>query len=172
MILISPQPFCQAVKRQLVTLGRNCLLKSSVQRRCPPINSCLLDDPWKVTDHPEESITIFKFERDWVLMLSEPMLKVNKSTVITMSFAEKGWKCNCCSYTVHERCVFEFKSPCTANRRACECFSRIIPVNHLFHFELGTQFFTPIFSSTLITIFVCLSVKSLSRRYLGWPGAR
>ena len=44
VIMIFPQLFCQTVKHALVTLERNFLPKSSVQRRLSPINSCLLDD--------------------------------------------------------------------------------------------------------------------------------
>ena len=37
----------------------NCLSKSSVQWEFRPISSCPPDDPRKVTDHPEQSPTVF-----------------------------------------------------------------------------------------------------------------
>ena len=81
-------------------------------------------------------------------------------------FAEKDWKHNRCSYTVHERYVFDSRSLSTANKKACDCFSHMV-LCHCFHLELGTYFFTPNFISTLITNFVQSTVFGLARRPVG-----
>ena len=126
LIMIFPQLFCQNVKRELLTLKRNRVLKFSVQRRLSPINSCLLDDPWNVTNLPEQSRKTFDIEQDWALMLAETKLNVSRRlfmtskkifrnwevgqpTAMAFLFTEMDWKRNCCSYTVHECYVFEFK---------------------------------------------------------------
>ena len=84
-ILILRLLFCQTVKRQLVTLKKNCPLNTSVQRQLCPNISCLLDDPWKVTDHTEHSPTTLEIGHDWVLMLAETVLKVSKRSVSTLN---------------------------------------------------------------------------------------
>ena len=39
------------------------------------------DDPWKVTDHQEQSPTTLETRHNWLLLLAETMLKVNKRSV-------------------------------------------------------------------------------------------
>ena len=157
VIMISPQLFCQTVKRQLMIFGQNCLPKSSVQRGFHPIPWCRFDDPWEATDHPEESPTTFKNQtrlsvdalRDDALCDKTAVFdskidfckwKLGQSTAMPLSFAEKDWKGNCCSYTVDERYVFDIRSLCTANRRACECFSRIMLLSTSFTWKLVYNF--------------------------------
>ena len=63
----------------------NWLTKCSVQRWLSPINPCLVDDPWNVTQLPEQSPTTFKIEHHRALMLVETMLRVNKRSFLTLN---------------------------------------------------------------------------------------
>ena len=92
--------------------------------------------------------------------------QVGESIAMPLSFAEKDWKRDCCSYTVHERYVFEFESLYGIQKGLWMFFSYHASLPLL---SLGTRdtIFNPCFLSTLITNFVQSTVFRLTRRPVG-----
>ena len=182
--MISPQLFCQIVKRELVTLGWNCLPKSSFQRRLSPIDWCLLDDPWNVTPLPERSPTTFENELDWALMLAETLLKVSRWTngqfwLWISFFASEKWDskllCYFCSLKRIENIIVALILSTNVTFLILEVCLRQTekPVTVFLIWFSATSFtwnsghiFLPRF------LFQLWSQISSSRRCLVWPGGR